>query len=322
MKKNIKSVIVFSALLICLSMLLVAFAGCANSNPSNNTDPDSKENQTLAFAAASSLSVLRQSVPSQNVNTENKSTVSLDTGILTDTQSGESSAYLEAINTINDYIFMFEGYVGEDTPVENDIENSDREGYQYKMTITVTQTENQSEQIVLYYNETLNTEETDDDETEYTLTGIIVLEGKEYAVEGRRTLDKDENELEFSVKISDNTKVVFEQEWENGEQEFNYSVFINGKLFNSFSVEMEKFENKTELEITTVIGNVEFSLELSKKTENDKDYYYAEYKCGSISFEIKLSVVYENGNLKIQYESENGGIIEKINSLTQSIDAI
>lgn len=246
-------------------MLLVAFAGCANSNPSNNTDPDSKENQTLAFAAASSLSVLRQSVPSQNVNTENKSTVSLDTGILTDTQSGESSAYLEAINTINDYIFMFEGYVGEDTPVENDIENSDREGYQYKMTITVTQTENQSEQIVLYYNETLNTEETDDDETEYTLTGIIVLEGKEYAVEGRRTLDKDENELEFSVKISDNTKVVFEQEWENGEQEFNYSVFINGKLFNSFSVEMEKFENKTELEITTVIGNVEFSLELSKK---------------------------------------------------------
>ena len=152
------------------------------------------------------------------------------------------------------------------------------------MTITVTQTENQSEQIVLYYNETLNTEETDDDETEYTLTGIIVLEGKEYAVEGRRTLDKDENELEFSVKISDNTKVVFEQEWENGEQEFNYSVFINGKLFNSFSVEMEKFENKTELEITTVIGNVEFSLELSKKTENDKDYYYAEYKCCSISF--------------------------------------
>lgn len=142
-------------------------------------------------------------------------------------------------------------------------QTSDREEYAEKTVISYKDMSGDAHDYVMYFNQTLTKSETDesDGETEenYSIKGVMVIDGADYEIRGERKNESEEGEseteTEFVVILGENRYIRVEQsvETEDGEseQEYCYSVYENGKLVerNAFSYETE--ENETELKMTS-----------------------------------------------------------------------
>ena len=130
---------------------------------------------------------------------------------------------------------------------------------------------------VMYFNQTLTKSETDesdgededesdaedesDGETEenYSIKGVMVIDGADYEIRGERKNESEEGEseteTEFVVILGENRYIRVEQsvETEDGEseQEYCYSVYENGKLVERSEFSYETEENETELKMTS-----------------------------------------------------------------------
>ena len=203
----------------------------------------------------------------------------------------------DATEKFNEYFRALDGFTGKDA-LKTEVSDNDDEKYPYgkKMTIEGIGTNGRKAVYVMYYDETeVKTEEDDGEvEKEYSLTGVITIDGKEYAVEGERgeetEADEKENELRIRAyaDITDKTTYVeMEQETseEDGETEteYVYSVYRGGELIERTAVEFEK---------ETENGNEEVAYELEFRTGGAKVKYEVERKG-------------ENGEIKVKF-AENG----------------
>ena len=174
-----------------------------------------------------------------------------------------------AIEKFDGYFRALDGFWGKDVATTAVTENSDS-GYRYakKMIIESVGVGGGKTEYVMYYDETERIAETDDDEEEreYVLSGVIIIGGKEYAVEGERSEETEEGEREDELKIrayadvADRTTYVeMEQEKsvEQGETEteYVYSVYRGGRLIERTAVE---FESETERGKTETVYELEF----------------------------------------------------------------
>lgn len=212
----------------------------------------------------------------------------------------------DAMAAINKYLGIAENLLSDGGVTAEDTD-SDRDGYSKKMTAESTDLQGVKSSFVLYYNEGAPTE--DDGETEIRLDGIMLYNGAEYAVEGKRESERDESELEFTAYLDRSNYVKIQREVEDGEEEFAYIVVKNGVMVSMFEVEVEREAQKTEVEVKSYSGGQTMTVDFEKKTDAVGGKSYIEAKCVEnnilTTFQIYVTAG-ENGEETYLYKFSTG----------------
>ncbi|MDE7181791.1 MAG: hypothetical protein K2O41_01995 [Clostridia bacterium] len=229
----------------------VALSGC-KSDKNNKADVDASE--IYALSAASSVEYLQ----------------TLDEG------ASKSAAALAAqarpayvtdsdVAGIKNCLTMFKDILS-DGIKQTVTDNTDKEGefkdYSYVLTVTVPDTAGNNDVFTMYYNETDTTTKTDDGETEVLtrLVGVMAVGDLRYDVTGLKEVEYEDGETEVSIefttksKINPSNYIVVEQSVENGEIEYEYKIYENGRKIMDAEIEVEYKKNGVELEFSVKDG--------------------------------------------------------------------
>lgn len=178
----------------------------------------------------------------------------------------------ETIATLNDYMFLVEGLLG-DGAFGMTTQDSDREEYAVKATVSYRDIEGNALSYILYYNETERFDRDDRDDWDdrddrddwddrfeeehtYDIDGILIVDGAEYPVYGRTETesdwDEDSTETQFVVQMSETRTMLVTQESENdgreSEQEYAYVIRENGRTVERSEFSFEQEDDETEIE--------------------------------------------------------------------------
>lgn len=215
------------------------------------------------------------------------------------------------VSGIKDCLNMFDDVISGGGITQTVEKNEDVEGlykdYPFVMTVTVGNTGITAK---MYYKEVNTVTETEiddgEEETEVstTLSGVMVFDGKEFEVSGKKEIetegDEKETSIEFTTKSKANplnyVKIKQSVEVENGAQEveYEYEIYENGEKVREFKLEIEDENGKTE---------VTFKMEIENAPEE------TEYKIIKGDVDGKFKIKYEKGKEKgfITVESVEGG---------------
>ncbi len=215
------------------------------------------------------------------------------------------------VSGIKDCLNMFDDILAGGGISQNVAENTDKDGefkdYPFVMTVTVGNTGITAK---MYYKEVNTVTETEiddgEEETEVstTLSGVMVFDGKEFEVSGKKEIETEGNEKETSIEFTTKSKanplnyVKIKQsvEVENGAQEieYEYEIYENGEKVREFKLEIEDENGKTE---------VSFKMEIENVPEE------TEYKIIKGDVDGKFKIKYEKGKEKgfITVEAVEGG---------------
>lgn len=296
MKKFSKLLTVLSALALSAALTFGAVACSGNKDDKKSQAPSTSAQDVYATSALSGASYLSASGASS---------------------VGRASAAVNSASIeINAPAFNFEGVAPKikdglelvDSLLAGNVSekieiNTEKDGefaaYTYLMTVTV----DGKEVARMYFNETstkTETEKDDDDyesktETSTTLEGVIVKGDKKFEVVGKKELEVEGDEKEFSVefrtKADENNYVEFSYESEKDENSFetSYTVKIvrNGKVLQETELEYETENGKTEVELSfKAFKGIKFKV--SKDDVND-NVFRLSYIIGESSFNVTVT---------------------------------
>ena len=299
MKKRILSVV---ACALSAAIVAFAFAGC-------KAKPDRALSVQDAYGigAVSSVKLLGTGVSAAAMSTF----AELGHETITVTADAGGETYFRALD----------GFGGDDV-VKTTVGDNDDENYPHgkKMTIEGIGMDGRKVVYVMYYDETeVKTEEDDGEiEKEYSLTGVITIDGKEYAVEGKRSEETEDDERESELRIrayadaTDKTTYV-EMERENSveegetETEYVYSIYRGGVLVEQTAVEFEREHKNGKEEIAYEIefrrGETIGKYEVERETGNEVK---VKYVTGDKTSSFVIREVSGADGKKFEYEFENG----------------
>lgn len=294
MKKKIISIVCALAL---IGTMTAALTACdVKGGGGNAAKVKVNANDVYALSALTGAEYLAQ--------TESGATGAAETtrpGVITDAD----------VSGIKDCLNMFDDILAGGGISQNVAENTDKDGefkdYPFVMTVTVGNTGITAK---MYYKEVNTVTETEIDdgveETEVstTLSGVMVFDGKEFDVTGKKEIetegDEKETSIEFTTKSKANplnyVKIKQSVEVENGAQEveYEYEIYENDEKAREFKLEVENENGKTE---------VSFKMEIENVPEE------TEYKIIKGDEDGKFKIKYEKGKEKgfITVESVEGG---------------
>lgn len=294
MKKKIISIVCALAL---IGTMTAALTACdVKGGGGNAAKVKVNANDVYALSALTGAEYLNQ--------TESGATGAAETtrpGVITDAD----------VSGIKDCLNMFDDILAGGGISQNVAENTDKDGefkdYPFVMTVTVGNTGITAK---MYYKEVNTVTETEiddgEEETEVstTLSGVMVFDGKEFDVTGKKEIETEGNEtetsIEFTTKSTTNplnyVKIKQSVEVENGAQEveYEYEIYENGEKAREFKLEIEDENGKTE---------VSFKMEIENVPEE------TEYKIIKGDVDGKFKIKYEKGKEKgfITVEAVEGG---------------
>lgn len=294
MKKKIISIVCALAL---IGTMTAALTACdVKGGGGNAAKVKVNANDVYALSALTGAEYLAQ--------TESGATGAAETtrpGVITDAD----------VSGIKDCLNMFDDILAGGGISQNVAENTDKDGefkdYPFVMTVTVGNTGITAK---MYYKEVNTVTETEiddgEEETEVstTLSGVMVFDGKEFEVSGKKEIETEGNEKETSIEFTTKSKanplnyVKIKQsvEVENGAQEveYEYEIYENGEKAREFKLEIEDENGKTE---------VSFKMEIENAPEE------TEYKIIKGDVDGKFKIKYEKGKEKgfITVEAVEGG---------------
>lgn len=294
MKKKIISIVCALAL---IGTMTAALTACdVKGGGGNAAKVKVNANDVYALSALTGAEYLAQ--------TESGATGAAETtrpGVITDAD----------VSGIKDCLNMFDDILAGGGISQNVAENTDKDGefkeYPFVMTVTVGNTGITAK---MYYKEVNTVTETEiddgEEETEVstTLSGVMVFDGKEFEVSGKKEIETEGNEKETSIEFTTKSKtnplnyVKIKQsvEVENGAQEveYEYEIYENGEKAREFKLEIEDENGKTE---------VSFKMEIENVPEE------TEYKIIKGDVDGKFKIKYEKGKEKgfITVEAVEGG---------------
>lgn len=294
MKKKIISIVCALAL---IGTMTAALTACDVKGGGGNAEKVKVDaNDVYALSALTGAEYLAQ--------TESGATGAAETtrpGVITDAD----------VSGIKDCLNMFDDIISGGGISQNVAENTDKDGefkdYHFVMTVTVGNTGITAK---MYYKEVNTVTETEiddgEEETEVstTLSGVMVFDGKEFEVSGKKEIETEGNEKETSIEFTTKSKanplnyVKIKQsvEVENGAQEveYEYEIYENGEKVREFKLEIEDENGKTE---------VTFKMEIENAPEE------TEYKIIKGDVDGKFKIKYEKGKEKgfITVEAVEGG---------------
>ncbi len=250
--KKLKLIAIIAVLTLCLPLALILTA-CGGTKKQANTN--SKE--MYALSAMSSAIYLQQEQKQISV----KSMKALE---LTQTDkpaniTDEELTGIESCLTMFGDVIKNNGYT--QTVEKNTDSSEELKKYNFVMTISIPHLSN-TNTYKLYYDEiaTETQVEIEDEETETeistTLEGVLIANEIHFKVEGKKTIETEDNNTEYSIEFKtyfdENNYVVVEQSSENNEFEYEYEIYEKGVKVQEIEIEFEKENNKTELEFELV----------------------------------------------------------------------
>lgn len=294
MKKKIISIVCALAL---IGTMTAALTACdVKGGGGNAAKVKVNANDVYALSALTGAEYLDQ--------TESGATGAAETtrpGVITDAD----------VSGIKDCLNMFDDVISGGGITQTVEKNEDVEGlykdYPFVMTVTVGNTGITAK---MYYKEVNTVTETEiddgEEETEVstTLSGVMVFDGKEFDVTGKKEIetegDEKETSIEFTTKSKANplnyVKIKQSVEVENGAQEveYEYEIYENDEKVREFKLEVEDENGKTE---------VSFKMEIENVPEE------TEYKIIKGDVDGKFKIKYEKGKEKgfITVEAVEGG---------------
>lgn len=293
MKKKILSIV---CALTLIGTMTAALTACDVKGGGNAAKVKVNANDVYALSALTGAEYLDQ--------TESGATGAAETtrpGVITDAD----------VSGIKDCLNMFDDVISGGGITQTVEKNEDVEGlykdYPFVMTVTVGNTGITAK---MYYKEVNTVTETEiddgEEETEVstTLSGVMVFDGKEFEVSGKKEIETEGNEKETSIEFTTKSKanplnyVKIKQsvEVENGAQEveYEYEIYENGEKAREFKLEIEDENGKTE---------VSFKMEIENVPEE------TEYKIIKGDVDGKFKIKYEKGKEKgfITVEAVEGG---------------
>lgn len=249
----------------------------------NGSNPSAQSEQVYAFEAITSAGLLHSLNNNQDVLAVKK-----------------AKADETLVNQIKDYLPSVEAALtNQSLMTSSEVVTSDRNEYATKVIITYTDIAFINQTMTMYYNETaIPDDDFDDDwddqfEEEYVIGGLIIIDDVEYQMFGKKELDQDEYEVSFTYQIDENNYIKVEQEIENDESEFNYTVIQNRRKVYEYSLEVE--DNSVELEVKDRNLGVE-KMEFEFLRRDNRTYIIAEVRQNGVSSEIVFEKVVDELN--------------------------
>lgn len=305
MKKKILSIVCALAL---IGTMTAALTACDVKGGGNAAKVKVDANDVYALSALTGAEYLGQ--------TESGATGAAETtrpGVITDAD----------VSGIKDCLNMFDDIISGGGITQTVEKNEDVEGlykdYPFVMTVTVGNTGITAK---MYYKEVNTVTETEiddgEEETEVstTLSGVMVFDGKEFEVSGKKEIETEGNEKETSIEFTTKSKanplnyVKIKQsvEVENGAQEieYEYEIYENGEKVREFKLEIEDENGKTEVTFKMEIENVPEETEY-KIIKGDDGKLKIKYEKGKEKGFITVEAV--EGGYKLTY---NNGYSEVI----------
>ena len=242
-------------------------------------------------------------------------------GIVTPSSGMAQSSDVDAqIEDVNKYLALVESLLSDGNITETPI--SPVSGYEYGMKVSYSDLLGDSISYELYYDKEFLHGETEGDETEenYAISGILVIEGEQYPVEGKYETESEsdgsESELFFTAYTSNDKRsyIKVEQEYETENEsdenevsvEYVYSTYESGGLVErtSVSYESENESDGSELELYVRVDNRRTGsvdeLYFTDETQNSRRYIRVR---GTLDGEnVRFSVYIENGAYRYQFE--------------------
>ena len=169
---------------------------------------------------------------------------------------------------------------------------SDMPEYVYFMQFETKNLANISTIYIMHYN--LDLLDEDDEESEYTIEGILILGSKTYNVTGKKEIEDDEEKVQFQAFYDESNYVESLYKIENDEQVFEFKVIQNNLLVSESKYEI-KFDDDGEIkvELSFTEGNNEGEYEFEYYTEDNVNLI-------SIQFETKLNSIESSGEMVVQ----------------------
>ncbi len=232
------------------------------------------------------------------------------------------------VDTVNNYLALVENLLGDGAIDHSDPQKPEQAYTEYEFYTVISYKDLLGERVSyqLYYNEHLESLETEKGESEenFTIDGVLVVEGVPYPVTGTRGTESEsdgasesetENELEFTAFLNqDKTSFIcmqqkIESETEDGEteseQEFEYTYYENGQRLESTSVKYESEGEELELKMTV------------EKADREKDEIVFERDSADSALQVRarirgeetsflIRIVQENGTTRYRYEFSGG----------------
>ena len=302
-----------AALLLCVALILIFVLKGGGSVPVVPTDFSLSVNDVYGMGAVSTVRLLGENMPSGAFKSLAASAAAQD----------DVKNYAEKFN---EYFTALDSFLGDDIVSTSVSDNTD-ENYPYdtKMIINGKDFDGNSVSYTMYYTETFVKEDIDEDEkeTEFSLSGVMVIDGADYFLEGERKeeTEKDESETELKIRayadLSDRSSFVeMEQEYseETGEKEteYVYSIYSNGKLVEKTAVEFET-ENKngkteTEYELEFRSGTAKGKYKVEREIKNGVTEMKVKYDVNGDKGEFRIREITEDGEKKYQYVFCDGSV--------------
>ena len=295
-------------ILTCLVSILSLFVivGCSNQSSSVRVLQNSKE--VYGFEVVSSINLLN------TIGGNEQTPLNYDFENNPKSELGYDDELTEIeINEINKYLGIIEQMLGEETPLSIVEENSSRVEFEKRMVITTKDINLEEYTYDLYYNEySLNDNleeddldeddlEEDEDEIESRLEGILVIGDKEYEVFGKKEIEEDEMEIEFTSKIDDNNWVKVKQEIEEDETKFEYEISDNGVITNTM-IKLESVADETKIELEFENNEMKSKYEFKMEDEDGKKVIKIEVETDTTKIEAKVYVVVDPVTNESSYE--------------------
>lgn len=293
--KTSRFIAIIVSIILCLPLALILTA-CGE--PKKQVNTNSKE--MYALSAISSAIYLQQGQEQSSVGQ------SMKTVKLAQTQTDkpanitdEDLAGTESCLTMFGDIIKNNGYT--QTVEKNTDSSEELKKYNFVMTISIPNLSNIGT-YKLYYDEiaTETQVEIEDEETETeistTLEGVLIANEAHFKVEGKKTIETEGNNTEYSIEfityLDENNYVVVEQSSENNELEYEYEIHKNGVKVQKIEIEFEKENDKTELEfeLVNINSGIKEKTIYKIKSEDNELFEISLNKNGEIqTFQAKIA---------------------------------
>lgn len=326
MKKTFKFII---AIVAIVAVAAIVFVGCAGGNKGNNTLTLNKTSDVLSMSVVSSANIL-SGIASGAVTAPK---IANAAEVVTTASKDVTDAEIEEIHK---QIQIFETFIGSD-PINVKSEVSEKVEFVNKITMTLKDITGKSATYILYYNETIvggvatvsdndknhdeDTDDVDDDddvnemdsEQEFTLTGIMIFDEKEYQIVGEKELEDGEYEMNIKASIDEKNYILISQEVEGGEIELSYQIWTDGVKSSTFALELENENGDVSVKMKSVEDGQKVVRTFSKETEKNKTFIKIHQMEGKRQYMAKVMITVDptTGEEVYKYMMPNGKTFDK-----------
>ncbi len=286
--------------------------------------------QSYSFSAASAGTIISAMNDGSAAQTATAKALAASRAAVTDE---------ETISSLNNYMMLVESLLS-DGSFGTKYETSDRPEYAVKAIVSYSDITGEALSYTMYYNESDKTTRTENDdrgrrddfddrydfddhdenetETRANIAGVLVIDGTDYAFDGRTETETEGNETEsktqFTVTLGENKTMRVEQESESEtaerEEEYSYIISENGTVTERSTFKLEQERDETEIEFTLLRGGESqiFFFEQDADKRNAIRITVGSRDSKNVYF-VTVGTD-ENGNEVYVYETANGGRFE------------